>query len=80
MSERGFTSFHCESPKEYVNMVKQFKDSFSVPRIKSRRPDLSDRVQQQEANVENGTVSTRGTHKVLREEIINGQKFLVLSI
>ena len=36
-------------------MKKQFKDSYEVPRVKSQRADFSARVQQQEANVENGT-------------------------
>tara|TARA_Y100000590_G_scaffold259739_1_gene291756 strand:+ start:168 stop:353 length:186 start_codon:yes stop_codon:yes gene_type:complete len=61
-------------------MKKQFKDSYEVPRVKSQRSDFSARVQQQEANVEMGITSTRGTLKVLREEIINGKKFLVLSV
>ena len=65
-------------PKD--RMKKQFKDSYEVPRVKSQRLDFSARVQQQEANVEMGITSTRGTLKVLREEIINGKKFLVLSV
>ena len=66
--------------KKGLIMAKQFKDSYEVPRVKSQRSDFSARVQQQEANVEMGITSTRGTHKVLREEIINGKKFLVLSV
>ena len=53
-------------PKQYMKVSKEKKDFSAAPT-------------QQEANVEMGITSTRGTIKVLREEIINGKKYLVLS-
>ena len=49
-------------------------------RVRKEKKDFSSSPTQQEANVEMGITSTRGTVKVLREEIINGKKFLVLSV
>ena len=49
-------------------------------RVHKEKKDFSAASTQQEANVEMGISSTRGTVKVLREEIINGKKFLVLSV
>ncbi len=49
-------------------------------RVRKEKKDFSAASTQQEANVEMGISSTRGTVKVLREEIINGKKFLVLSV
>jgi len=49
-------------------------------RVRKEKKDFSVVLTQQEANVEMGISSTRGTVKVLREEIINGKKFLVLSV
>ena len=49
-------------------------------RVRKEKKDFSVVLTQQEANVEMGITSTRGTVKVLREEIINGKKFLVLSV
>ena len=49
-------------------------------RVRKEKKDFSIVLTQQEANVEMGITSTRGTVKVLREEIINGKKFLVLSV
>ncbi len=49
-------------------------------RVRKEKKDFSVVLTQQEANVEMGIVSTRGTVKVLREEIINGKKYLVLSV
>jgi len=48
--------------------------------VRKEKKDFSAASTQQEANVEMGIVSTRGTVKVLREEIINGKKYLVLSV
>ena len=56
----------------------------SIPKqfmkVRKEKKDFSSASTQQEANVEMGITSTRGTVKVLREEIINGKKFLVLSV
>ena len=56
----------------------------SIPKqfmkVRKEKKDFSSASTQQEANVEMGISSTRGTVKVLREEIINGKKFLVLSV
>ena len=49
-------------------------------RVRKEKKNFSAAPTQQEANVEMGISSTRGTVKVLREEIINGKKFLVLSV
>jgi len=49
-------------------------------KVRKERKDFSSAPTQQEANVEMGISSTRGTVKVLREEIINGKKYLVLSV
>ncbi len=56
----------------------QMKKQFM--RVRKEKKDFSAASTQQEANVEMGIVSTRGTVKVLREEIINGKKYLVLSV
>ena len=56
----------------------QMKKQFM--RVRTEKKDFSAASTQQEANVEMGIVSTRGTVKVLREEIINGKKYLVLSV
>ena len=67
-------------------MAKQFKDSYRVPRVKSQRPDLSARVQRQEANTEfllegsgKYNPNTRNMFKVVREEVINGKRYMVIS-
>ena len=56
----------------------------SIPKqfmkVRKEKKDFSSASTQQEANVEMGISSTRGTVKVLREEIINGKKYLVLSV
>ena len=56
----------------------QMKKQFM--RVRTEKKDFSAASTQQEANVEMGISSTRGTVKVLREEIINGKKYLVLSV
>ncbi len=67
-------------------MAKQFKDSYKTPRVKSQRPDLSARVQRQEANTEfllessgKYNPNTRNMSKVVREEVINGKRYMVIS-
>ena len=61
-------------PKGRMSIPKQFM------RVRKEKKDFSAASTQQEANVEMGISSTRGTVKVLREEIINGKKYLVLSV
>ncbi len=67
-------------------MAKQFKDSYKTPRVKSQRPDLSACVQKQEANTEfllessgKYNPNTRNMSKVVREEVINGKRYMVIS-
>lgn len=67
-------------------MAKQFKDSYEYARVKSQRPDLSARVQRQEANTEflfegseKYVPNTRNMSKVVREEVINGKRYMVIS-
>ncbi len=49
-------------------------------KVRKEKKDFSAVLTQQESNVEMGITSTKGTVKVLREEIINGKKYLVLSV
>jgi len=72
--------------KKRIHMAKQFKDSYKTPRVKSQRPDLSARVQRQEANTEfllegsgKYNPNTRNMSKVVREEVINGKRYMVIS-
>ena len=67
-------------------MAKHFKDSYEYARVKSQRPDLSARVQRQEANTEfllegseKYVPNTRNMSKVVREEVINGKRYMVIS-
>ena len=48
-------------------------------KVGKEKKDFSAASTQQEANVEMGITSTRGTVKVLREEIIDGKKYMILS-
>jgi len=74
MGERGIASLHWWIFNRKGQMKKQYM------RVRKEKKDFSAASTQQEANVEMGISSTRGTVKVLREEIINGKKFLVLSV
>ena len=72
--------------KKGLRMAKQFKDSYEYARVKSQRPDLSARVQRQEANTEfllegseKYVPNTRNMSKVVREEVINGKRYMVIS-
>ena len=72
--------------KKRMRMAKQFKDSYEYARVKSQRPDLSARVQRQEANTEfllegsgKYNPNTRNMSKVVREEVINGKRYMVIS-
>jgi len=63
-----------------VNLQPKGQMKKQYMRVRKEKKDFSVVLTQQEANVEMGISSTRGTVKVLREEIINGKKFLVLSV
>ena len=72
---------------------KRFKDSstkfpYSTPRVKSQKPNFFSHVQRQESNTEFNLESTektkynpntRNMSKVVREEVINGKRFFVIS-
>jgi len=63
-----------------VNLQPKGQMKKQYMRVRKEKKDFSVVLTQQEANVEMGITSTRGTVKVLREEIINGKKYLVLSV
>jgi len=72
---------------------KRFKDSstkfpYSTPRVKSQKPNFFSHVQRQESNTEfilestektKYNPNTRNMSKVVREEVINGKRFFVIS-
>ena len=67
-------------------MAKQFKDSYEYARVKSQKTDFSAHVQRQEANTEfllegsgKYNPNTRNMSKVVREEVINGKRYMVIS-
>ena len=45
-----------------------------------RHVDYGGRMTQQEMNVDSNIVSTRGTHKIKRVEIIDGKSYYVLDV
>lgn len=63
-----------------VNLQPKGRMKKQYMKVRKEKKDFSSAPTQQEANVEMGISSTRGTVKVLREEIINGKKYLVLSV
>ena len=48
-------------------------------RVKPSQKDFHNRMWEAEANVDNKVVQTAGTMKVLREEVIDGKRYKVLS-
>ncbi len=53
----------------------------SYMRVRPEKKNYFNTTWEAEANVDNGGfVTTRNTHKVLREEVIDGKRYKVLSI
>ena len=68
----GIISLHNE---KRLNMKKQYY------KIRPTKKDYFNTTWEAEANVDNGGFeTTRNTHKVLREEVIDGKTYKVLSI
>ena len=52
----------------------------SYMRVKPEKKNYFNTTREAEANVDSEFVTTRYTHKVLREEVIDGKRYKVLSI
>ena len=52
----------------------------SYMRVRPVKKNYFNTTWEAEANVDSGFVTTRYTHKVLREEVIDGKRYKVLSI